>query len=212
MMITAHGGALHTGRNSRLYMDYIDVYAADAIEVDIQKRKDLLYISHLPAPFSYKKKITLREVFSIVKEKKIKVNCDLKKRGILKDVIKLAHEYGIEDYLIFTGSVREDDFKYLDCGQVWLNSLKNLPFNRLNIPAIKAKLDSYNNEHIVGLNCNYRFVTKEFVIECAAVGISISMFTVDTVSALVKWVPIVNGNITTNQPNTAIYLRDKNKG
>ena len=34
-MITAHGGALGTGRNSRMYFDNVSAYNADAIEVDV---------------------------------------------------------------------------------------------------------------------------------------------------------------------------------
>ena len=45
-MITAHGGALGTGRNTQAYFDNIDKYQADAIEVDIWKKGDLLYLSH----------------------------------------------------------------------------------------------------------------------------------------------------------------------
>jgi len=34
-MITAHGGALGTGRNTKAFFKNIDKYNADAIEVDI---------------------------------------------------------------------------------------------------------------------------------------------------------------------------------
>ena len=76
-MITAHGGALGTGRNTRLYFDNIGVYCADAIEVDIYRKDGLLYLSHLPAPLSYRKKVTLKEAFELVKRTGHKSNCDL---------------------------------------------------------------------------------------------------------------------------------------
>ena len=105
-MITAHGGALGTGRNTRLYFDNIGVYCADAIEVDIYRKDGLLYLSHLPAPLGYRKKVTLKEAFELVKRTGHKINCDLKMRGLVGDVIKLAEEVGVTDNLIFTGAVR----------------------------------------------------------------------------------------------------------
>ena len=44
MIITAHGGALGTGRNTKAYFNSIDKYGADALEVDIYKSGDLLYL------------------------------------------------------------------------------------------------------------------------------------------------------------------------
>lgn len=208
MMITAHGGALKTGRNTHLYLDNIDLYKCDAIEVDIYKQGNLLYISHLPAFFSYKSKITLEEVFKIVKERNILVNCDLKMKNIITDVIKLAEKMHVEENIIFTGTVKESNNKEITLGKVWFNKLKGLKYIPENVSAIKKRIESLNNEHCVGINVNYKKVSYEFIKECSKQGVSVSLFTVDSVPALLKYVPIVNGNITTNMPNTARLIKE----
>lgn len=199
MMITAHGGAMNTGRNTQAYFDNIDTYKADAIEVDIWKKGDLLYLSHMPAPFSYKKRLTLRYAFEVVKQKKIKINCDLKQTGIIGDVIALAKEIGVEDYLIFTGEARLSDNKIVDCGQVWFNRM-GLKYTAENVKALKELLDSFKNPHFAGLNINYKKLTDEFLQECKKYDLKLSVFTVDTDEAIQKYAKKIDGNITTNRP------------
>ena len=67
MLITAHGGALGTGRNTPEFFETVKGYAVDVIEVDVYKKKDLLYISHLPKILP-RKALTLEFVFDFIKE------------------------------------------------------------------------------------------------------------------------------------------------
>ena len=183
MMITAHGGAMNTGRNTQAYFDNIDKYKADAIEVDIWKKGDLLYLSHLPSPFGYKKKLTLKYAFEVVKKKKIKINCDLKQTGIIRDVIALAKEIGVEEYLIFTGEARLSDSQYVDCGQVWFNRM-GLKYVTKNVKALKELLD----------------IDDEFLEECRKYDLKLSVFTIDDEEVMKKYAKKIDGNITTNRP------------
>lgn len=198
-MITAHGGAMKTGRNTQAYFDNIDKYNADAIEVDIWKKGNLLYLSHLPAPFSYKKRLTLRYAFEVVKQKQIKINCDLKQKGIIKDVIDLAKEIGVEDLLIFTGEARLSDNKIVDCGQVWFNKM-GLEYTAQNVKALKELLDSFKNPHFAGLNIKYTKLSDEFLSECKKYDLKLSVFTVDKDETMNKYAKKIDGNITTNRP------------
>lgn len=198
-MITAHGGAMGTGRNTQAYFDNIDKYNADAIEVDIWKRGDTLYLSHLPSLFGYKKKLTLRYAFEVVKEKGIKINCDLKMNGIIQDVIALAKEVGVEDLLIYTGCAKLSDGKFMDCGEAWFNSM-GIKYTAKNVPKLKALMDSYRNPHFAGLNLNYAKINDEFLEECKKHGLRLSVFTVDNEEIMKKYAKKIDGNITTNKP------------
>ena len=198
-MITAHGGAMNTGRNTQAYFDNIDTYKADAIEVDIWKKGNLLYLSHLPSPFCYKKKLTLRYAFEVVKEKKIKINCDLKQTGIIRDVIELAKEIGVQDYLIFTGEARLSDSQYVDCGQVWFNRM-GIKYVKQNVKALKELLDSFSNPHFAGLNLKYTKIDDEFLQECKKYDLKLSVFTIDDEEVMKKYAKKIDGNITTNRP------------
>ena len=141
-MITAHGGSFNSGRNSNKYLHHTDIFEADAIEVDIYKWFGVIYISHWPAPFTFYKKIRLREVFKLVKEKGMKVNCDLKTHGIIGDVIKLAKSMGVENQLIFTGCVSEHD--KIDCGEAWFNKIEGIKYKAKNAKKIKERIDTTN--------------------------------------------------------------------
>lgn len=198
MLITAHGGALGTGRNSIAYFENIDKFNADAIEVDIYKKKDLLYLSHWPS-LHYKKKLTLKYAFELVKQNGMLINCDLKMRGIIKDVIDLAKEVGVQDQLIFTGAVSIDDSEIIDCGQVWFNSV-GIELSNENVKVIKEKIDSYNNPHFVGLNVNFRKISVDFVAECKKYDLKLSVFRIDGGIELETYGKIIEGNITTNEP------------
>lgn len=210
MIITAHGGALGTGRNTQAYFDSVDRYGADAIEVDIWKKGGLLYLSHLPAMFSAKKKSTLEYAFELVKQKGILINCDLKMRGIVKDVIDLAKKIGVQDQLIFTGSVRLEDGKDIDCGQVWFNSI-GIKYTAQNVKAIKERIESYNNPHFAGINLNYTTMDVEFVEECNRQGLKISVWRIDKDEPLEKFGKLINGNITTNEPIKVRKFLEGNK-
>ena len=206
-MITAHGGSFNSGRNSNKYLHHTDIFEADAIEVDIYKWFGVIYISHWPAPFTFYKKIRLREVFKLVKEKGMKVNCDLKTRGIIGDVIKLAKSMGVENQLIFTGCVSEHD--KIDCGEAWFNKIEGLKYKAKNVKKIKERIDSYNNPHFKGINLNYHRVGAKFIEAAKAVDLKLSVFTVDDIEALLRLVPVIDGNITTNLPLVARSILNK---
>lgn len=198
-MITAHGGAMGTGRNTIKYFENIDKYNADAIEIDIRKRGGILHLAHMPAPFTYKKRPTLRYAFEIVKQKQIKVNCDLKNRGIIGEVIALAKEVGVENLLIFTGAAKLSDDKTVDCGEVWFNSV-GIKYVAENVKAIKEKIDSYHNPRFAGINLNYKKINDEFLAECKKYDLKLSVFTMDDDSVMQKYAKKIDGNITTNRP------------
>ena len=206
-MITAHGGSFNSGRNSNKYLHHTDIFEADAIEVDIYKWFGVIYISHWPAPFTFCKKIRLREVFKLVKEKGMKVNCDLKTRGIIGDVIKLAKSMGVENQLIFTGCVSEHD--KIDCGEAWFNKIEGIKYKAKNVKKIKERIDSYNNPHFRGINLNYHRVGAKFIEAAKAVDLKLSVFTVDDIEALLRLVPVIDGNITTNLPLVARSILNK---
>ena len=202
-MITAHGGALGTGRNSRIYFENISTFKADAIEVDVRRKGGLLYLSHLPAPFSYRKKITLAEAFAFARKNNVKINCDLKGRGLVSEVIKLAKEMDVTDLLIFTGSVRLTDSEVLTEGEAWVNRIKGLPYKAKNVARIKKALDDTNNPHFAGLNINKMYATDAFLSECKKYGVKLSIFTVDSYKELKRLVPMEPANIKTNYPVVA---------
>ena len=61
-MITAHGGALNTGRNTYEYFKAMENLGMEAIEVDIRSKKGELYLGHLHVPFFKSKSPSVKVV------------------------------------------------------------------------------------------------------------------------------------------------------
>lgn len=210
MIITAHGGALNTGRNTHKYFETVANYEVDAIEVDIYKRNDILYISHLPKLF-YKKAITLSYVFDYLKKNNFKINCDVKWKGLVKPVLELAEEKGVSDRIYFTGYVSKEDLRYLSAGEVYLNAgfFKSLKPKTENLEAIKNIIDNLNNDKVKGINVNYRYCTEEFLAKAKEIGLAISVFTVDNKEELKRLIQHKElANITTNIIDVAIEYNE----
>ena len=87
-LITAHSGSDGTPDNSLSCVEYALSTAADAFEVDVRRLSDgTLALGHDAADHTAP---TLREVFTLAAAKPgVRVNCDLKERGLEPDVAAL---------------------------------------------------------------------------------------------------------------------------
>ncbi|MDR0855168.1 MAG: hypothetical protein LBN25_02235 [Christensenellaceae bacterium] len=205
MIITAHGGALKTGRNSKKYFKTIKNYNVDAIEVDIYNGKYGLYISHLPRPGILKKTaLPLSFVFDFVAEHKFKVNCDVKQKNLIKPVLDLARQKGVTQYVYFTGNtVTDKDIKDLVEGEIALNKafFKLVPTPE-NLAKIKKIIDDIENPRIRAFNVNKKYCTDAMLDEAKRIKLPLSIFTVDDAD-LLKKLALRDElfNITTNIPD-----------
>lgn len=212
MILTAHGGAEGTGRNSMRYFNEIFQHKINAIEVDVRKSGRLLYISHMRTFFP-KKAIPLTYVFEYVKEHNLKVNCDLKNRRIIGEVIALAKSMQVLTNLIFTGAIYPKDLPNITAGDVYVNNCFYFPLapNIDNITKIKKILDDTNNKHIIGLNIQYRYATDEFIKKAKELNLPLSVYTLDSDSELRRIIPYDVANITTNTVISALNIMEELK-
>lgn len=210
-LLTAHGGAFNTGRNSPRFFEVIKNHKVDVVEVDIQKRGNLLYISHMPKLLCYKECLTLAYVFDFAYKYGFKVNCDVKKKGIVKDVLKLAKEKNVLDKIIFTGSVSRKDIPNLTDGIAYLNKKFFFPIRikKENMQKIKDIISSFNNPRLIGINFKHIYLTEEILKECQRISLPISTFTIDNEIVLEAFCKKTYlHNITTNKPDAALqYLK-----
>ncbi len=208
MMITAHGGALGTGRNTPLYFKSMEDYLVDAIEIDLRKKNGKIYLAHSPFYLFNPKKLTLKRAFEFVKKNGWTVNCDVKRSGLVKEVLSEAKNMGIEDNILFTGSVSEADLRDLDAGCVYLNATF-FPYKMTeeNVPQIKKHIEKFKNPRIKGININFRCVTDGFASACERENLKISVYTVDEpelIKRLVAYSAVVN--VTTNIPDKGLEI------
>ncbi|HOO22504.1 MAG TPA: hypothetical protein PKY53_02350 [Clostridia bacterium] len=211
ILVTAHGGAHKTFRNSKRFFAHIADWNVDVIEVDIWKCGKRLYLSHLPGPPFLR--LPLRYAFRFIKEHDFKINCDVKQKGLVKHVLDLAKAEGVVDRIIFTGSVSEKDIPRLTEGEVYLNK----SFFGINAPKVSdvktmaEKIMKFGCPQIKGINLKYTFLTEEFLDECEKYGLVVSAFVVDEdaeVERLLQRRIIVN--ITSNYPELILERLERN--
>ena len=105
-MITAHSGCEGTDRDSLESIYKAIELNADAIEVDIRLDKNgNIKISHnAETEEVYKTKPNLEDVFEIIKDTNLIINCDIKEYQALYYLFDVSEKYGINrDRLIITG-------------------------------------------------------------------------------------------------------------
>ncbi len=197
IFITAHGGANNTGRNSIKYLDEMEKFNIDAIEVDIWPFKGELICNHNP-PFTLKGKLKLREVFEYVKKRNIMINCDVKKGGLVRKVVSMAQKMDIENLIYFTGAVRAGEIESSGSTRVYVNRWFFRKYKIDDIVSIKKYLDSFDS--IAGININYKYADEDFLRKCYNNELKVSLFTVDNLNELDRLLRHDElANITTNQ-------------
>ncbi|MDR3264084.1 MAG: glycerophosphodiester phosphodiesterase [Clostridiales bacterium] len=215
MMITAHGGALKTGRNTTEYFDAMTGYSMEAVEVDIRLQKGVLVLAHFLPPFFKKNAVRLEDVFEYCKKNNFKVNCDVKEKGMVAPVLALAKACGASEYLYFTGNVMPYEIEDLTDGAVFVNTHfyeKEIPLKAENLAAIKKYLESFGNARIYGINIPYRYADDAFLAEAERIGLKLSVYTVDDAALLERLIKRGVYNITTNTVDTALNIREALNG
>lgn len=214
MLITAHGGALNTGRNTMKYFDTIKEYQVDAIEVDVMGRCDVLYLGHILPAINLKKTIKLDFVFDYCRQYNFMVNCDLKQKGLLKKVVNLAKKMNAGEHIYFTGSVTEDDIPFLTEGTAFVNNSfykKKCALGINSLDQIKSYLNSLGNTRILGINFPYAHANAGFLMKADEIDLGLSVYTVDNENELER---IMRSgckalkNVTTNLADKALIIKE----
>lgn len=219
--ITAHSGCDGTPDNSLEFVRHALTTGADALEVDVRKTEDgSLAISHDAIPAGEAHPL-LAEVFSLIRESDIRINCDLKEPDLENAVIDLAEKHGLLRRLIFSGSVglpfvasRPDIH---DRVEIYINLEELLPdlYERIRkelplTPEEQSKLVVGQVPYAAALcreygfrviNIYYEYCSPAFLQEIAREGLRISAWTVndgETAAALAQS-PVME-NITSRRP------------
>jgi hypothetical protein len=211
MLITAHSGAEGTKQNGKEFFDAIESgeIVADILEVDIWGNEQLLYLSHAPVIFTKKKMLSLKYAFNVAKSKGMRINCDLKKHGLIVPVLNLAKQCGVQNLVIFTGEVCPCCIKHLDAGEVYANNHFYKSKTGQSDPfAIKQYLNSFNNAGLRGINVNYKSLTKAFADKAKEAGLKISAYTADNEKAIKMLIEMDVENITTNAVKLANKIKE----
>ncbi len=214
-MITAHSGCEGYPDNSLEYVRHALCCGADALEIDVHPRPGGFYISHDPSDAPCP---DLGEVFSLVRESGIKVNCDLKHPGIEYEVLELARSFEMESRLLFSGYVSREAMEEPEIRKRTLwniesampefyeQSLAEIPFTAAQI---REAAEVYLRYGAVAANLYYGFCDEERLSFFREKGIALSVWTVNDEAAARRFLNAGVFNITSRQPTMVRRLRDE---
>lgn len=125
--ITAHSGADGTPDNSLAFVRYALASGADALEVDVRRRPDdgALVLAHDEAGAGAP--LLEQALACIAQQADMRVNCDLKEPGLERPVRALARRAGLEERLVYSGTVDPRQLRDAPAGAVFWNIDEQIP-------------------------------------------------------------------------------------
>lgn len=206
-VITAHSGCEGTPDNSLEHIRTAIASGAEMLEIDIRKYGDVLYLTH-DEQADTARCATLAQCFELVAGADgICVNCDVKTTGLTGDVCRLAAEYGIEDRIVFTGSVGMDELDALEKSPAdwWLSLWRSDREAEQLADACAFYKDTHDLYRVI--NLDGRMVNDALLKTVDENGYGLSVWTINREEDIRRAMAAGVMNITTRQPKLALAIR-----
>lgn len=214
-MITAHSGCEGTKSNSKEQIEKVLQLSFESTEVDIRMVDNTLILAHDDIEVISADTFTVEQLFEMIKDSPLRVNCDLKHNFLVEPICNLARQYGLESRLFFTGTTKSRDLQFVKDSLVFAN-LENY-FYRANdtedldgikkqnffIPMLTEILTLLKLDGFHGVNAYYKIVDKDFMHVCRHLNLKAIAWTVDEEAELTRLSDLQLYAITTNQPTNA---------
>jgi glycerophosphoryl diester phosphodiesterase len=218
-MITAHSGCDNTTPNSMEGIKAALNKNVDIIEFDLRLYKNMVYLSHDEVDGNQLDRyVTFQEALKHLEAKEVKLNCDLKEKGVFEYALKDLCEYGMEERAIFTGdydnSKINNDAKYryfLNVEREELQLYNNIIEDQDADKIIDYFLNS-DDSTFAAWNMNYRIISPTAQVKFYTSGIPISYWTVDDPKEIDRLFQNKVYSITTNNIAYAVEARERIQG
>ena len=207
-LITAHNGADGTQEGSLEYVHYALSTDADVMDIDIRRRPDGMLVFTHDVPTADLQLVPIEDVFLRVSGTGKLVNCDLKEAGLESAVYALALKCGIEQQLIYSGTVSA-----AYCQETGLHRLVRIALNiEEYVPDLYARcrrdpaqmveaakeMSAVCRRHGIGcVNANYRLAADAFMDVLEENGMELSVWTVDDPAEAARFLRRGIENVTT---------------
>ncbi|KAA0565776.1 hypothetical protein F0342_03540 [Bacillus sp. CH30_1T] len=237
-LITAHSGCMDTRPNSvTSVMEGLNA-GADVIEVDIRVTRDGKVVLHhdeevrTNAEFKRLRDLTyvelkhimkegniylLDEVLPLIKERHRMINLDVKDLDVIDPLIQTVEKHKMRDSAIFSGCEKETAIyvkTFYSPYQVLLNA--NASHFLKGEEDYKAFVKKTIEDAIIcsccGINVNYQLCREDFIEPARLRGLPTSVWTVDELDMMNRFIEMDVHSITTNEVTTLVGLRNKRKG
>ncbi len=204
--LTAHTGCEGTADNSLEAIKAGYEKGADIVEFDLHfDSEGNAVMSHDKAE---KDSISVEEAFKLIAEyNSLKVNVDCKKTDNLKAVVTLSEKYGVRDRIFYTG-IEEKDVPAVKEQTPDVEYYLNVPEKEIgkDKKSLSALADKVKSLGAVGINMKYTRCSAELVEIFHSQGLLVSVWTVNSKSAMKRILPLGVDNITTRHPSELLEL------
>ncbi|NMP36824.1 MAG: glycerophosphodiester phosphodiesterase [Clostridiales bacterium] len=204
--VTCHSGALGTMQNSISSVKTALEWGARVIEVDVSFRPDgEAVIIHNSTPMQYQG----TEFESVLKQVKMypecSMNLDLKAFWNVAEIDRLVEKYQLSDRVFYTGVSRKQ-VREVSHGSVIPYFLNEQPdIKRLDDREYAQQLsDDIKQLGAVGLNCQYKHISRIITDVLHENGLKVSVWTVNSRQSQCEMLSFGVDNITTLKPE-ALY-------
>ncbi len=201
--ITCHTGAIYTKANSLESIQASIDWGAQIVEFDVTFRPDgTPVIIHDSKPNQNQGILFEKALDEVAKSNTCKINLDIKSTANLPAVDTLVKAKGLENRVFYTG-VFED----------WIETVKSNSSIPFFINFNPNKKESNNKEYIerilskakeigaIGINSNFRGVSKLMVDTLKENGLLVSLWTANKIPDMLEALSFCPDNITTKKPH-----------
>lgn len=222
-MITAHSGCEDIRPDSVDSVKKGIELGADAVEVDVQLDENgRLYLSHDPKEDPSNAE-SLENIFRVIAEKDICVNCDIKNPDTIFPILRLADEYGIpKRKLILSGFIKYDVLKahpeIAERARVFLHTTNEVFDHSDAVPYEDDRDFLIKNAEVISglfarlgaecLNICYDRVDHEIIETYVSFGLRMSLWTVNEPEEQRRFLSENILNLTTLSPSSALAVRN----
>lgn len=205
--VTAHTGCEGTKDNSLEAIKKGYDSGADIVEFDVHfNSKGEPVLAH---DYAADDSVKLKDAFDLVaKCNGLRVNVDCKTVDNLKAIVNIAQECGVKDGIFYTG-IEEKDIEIVkrDTPEITYYLNKKIKIlKKSNQKYIRSLVADVRKLGAAGLNISYKTVSKRMVEIFHQEGLEVSVWTVNTETAMHKILPLGCDNITTRQPSTLLGI------
>ncbi|MCL2512424.1 MAG: glycerophosphodiester phosphodiesterase [Oscillospiraceae bacterium] len=206
--VTAHAGALGTEPNTYGSIKTLLEWGADIIEADLRFNDEGTPVLAHDAVKNGQETPLLSDIFGLLKNYVTQMNIDVKESRNLAEARRLAEEAGIIDRVFFTGiSEGTVPAAQKDAPGIPYYLNKELDEKKLEYyDYLQSLADKVKELGAIGLNINYKYVSKELVDTMRENGLLVSVWTADSKRAMVKALAAGADNITTRHPDVLSWL------
>lgn len=208
--VTAHSGSENTPDNSMEFLEKCVEINAQVAELDVTQRKDGTIVMIHKDLAENDEGVLFEDAIKYLSENTdtMKFNLDLKSFNEIGKAVDIIEKYGVRERCFFTG-VREENVKAVKeqgRGVPYYLNVAFSPMKKHSEKTLREVMKKIQDAGAVGINCNYRFASKEMVKLFRENGLLLSFWTANTSKIMKKLLLLAPDNITSRFPLTVREL------